>query len=272
MLRLQWRPSTLGLAAAMGALTFCGMATAQTRVYCMGASIAAGMNATIAYPVRLGTLLGTGTTGYNVMNGGYSGCCLLRKGALPWWTHLPSVFTYKANIVIIELGGNDSQPSNWQYGPANFGPDLAAMIDTLRHTISPTPTVYVCLTIPVFGTNQYNLDGTVVVNQIIPIIKQVAAQKNAGIIDLWTPLSTMTAHFADHVHPDDVGQDTIAHVMYRALKAPTGILEMNGIRNIETENKGFRWASPVFQLIYGSPVNALGRAVRPNALPVLATH
>jgi len=200
-------------------------AQAAIKLACIGNSITSGSIAGVnPYPVYLHSLLGSG---YQVENDGVSGTTLLKKGDSPYWTHgkLSNVFAFKPAIITIKLGTNDSKPYNWKY-KSEFGTDLNALIDTL-YTISPKPVIWLCLPVPAWpvnGANSYDIDGIVIANEVIPIIKQVAEQRNLDIIDLHTALSGMRSHFADGVHPDAVGQDTIAHVIYRALTAPVTAL------------------------------------------------
>src|SRR5690348_3809700 len=94
----------------------------QLKIACIGDSITMGSGlanpAVESYPGRLQRLLGTN---YVVRNYGLSGRTLLKEGDFPYWTE--SAFTQSKNwapdIVIIQLGTNDSKPQNWKYG-TNF--------------------------------------------------------------------------------------------------------------------------------------------------------
>lgn len=195
-----------------------GLVSAQAQVKkiaCIGNSITAG---TGNYPGKLATLLGAG---YTVENDGEPGTTLLKKGDGPYWVHghLAKVLALKPSIITIKLGTNDSKPQNWKL-KSQFEPDLIAMIDTLEKFISPKPVIWLCLPLPAWpinGNNAFAIDGQIIANEVIPIIKKVAADRKLNVIDLHTALMGMKSHFPDGVHPDGVGQDSIAANIYRAL-------------------------------------------------------
>lgn len=200
-----------------------GMAAVQAQVIkiaCIGNSITAG-----GYPQKVGALLGAR---YSVENDGVSGTTLLKKGDNSYWTKgkLANVFALKPSIITIKLGTNDSKPQNWKY-KAEFETDLRALIDTLEKHITPKPVVWLCLPVPAWpvnGTNSFGIDGQIIANEEIPIIKKVAADRKLNVIDLHTALLGMQAHSPDGVHPDAVGQDSIAANIYRALtRAATAV-------------------------------------------------
>jgi len=200
---------------------FSGATQAQTKMACIGASICAGANSSARYSDLLNKLLGNT---YQVTNEGVSGACMLKKADSPYWntTKLSDIANLKPAIVTIELGGNDAKPGNWAH-KADFGPDMIAMVNTLER-ISPKPKVYVCLTIPsskMNGAWGYGIDGDVITKEQIPLMKHVIDSLGYRFIDLHTPLMGLASHFSDGVHPDAVVHDTIAHVIFRAMTAPT---------------------------------------------------
>jgi len=205
---------------------FAAVIRAQTPIHvaCIGNSITQASAALGPYPERLGKLLGSG---YLVENEGISGTTLLKKGDLPYWTkgRLPQALAFNPKIVTIKLGTNDTKPQNWRY-KSEFEADLKALIDTLN-TLASKPVIWLCLPVPIWQ-NGYGIDGAIMTNEIIPIIKKVAADRKLKTIDLHTPLLGMSAHFSDGVHPDSLGQDSLAHLIYHALTATTTALEAPG--------------------------------------------
>src|SRR4051812_38761214 len=95
------------------------------KVACVGDSITEGAGlttpATQSYPARLQQLLGTN---YLVKNYGVGGRTLLKQGDFPYWKEpaFTNSHTFGPNIVIIQLGTNDSKPQNWRFG-TNFVSD-----------------------------------------------------------------------------------------------------------------------------------------------------
>ncbi|MDQ3003613.1 MAG: hypothetical protein M3Y08_20445 [Fibrobacterota bacterium] len=94
----------------------------------------------------------------------------------------------------------------------------------MQKNISPKPVIWLCLPVPAWqvnGQNGFGIDGKIILNEIIPIIKKIAADLKLNTIDLQTALSGMKDHFSDGVHPDEVGLDSIAANIYRALAQVT---------------------------------------------------
>ncbi|MEO7427075.1 MAG: GDSL-type esterase/lipase family protein [Fibrobacteria bacterium] len=181
---------------------------------CIGNSITEGSGASTSYPLRLGTKLGPA---FQIENDGVSGCTLLKSGDKPYWTQgkLANVFALKPDIITIKLGTNDSKSYNWGH-KAEFARDLQSLIDTLGR-ISPKPQIWLCLPVPAF-TNTYGISGTIIENEQIPLIKQVAQTNNLNVIDCHTLLLKKSALFPDGVHPNDEGADSIATAIFRAFK------------------------------------------------------
>jgi acyl-CoA thioesterase-1 len=197
------------------------------RVACIGNSITDNSHNGNAYPIRFNQLLGKD---YLVLNAGHSGKTLLRKGDAPYiqspW--FAEVFKFQPNIITIKLGTNDSKPQNWGTHSAEYVPDLRWLIDTLM-TIPTKPRIFLCTPVPAWpvnGVNSYGIDGAIIKNEIIPKIKQVALEKGLTVLDLHTPYLPYQSLTPDGVHPNDVGLDTLAHILYRAYKAvPTALRE-----------------------------------------------
>lgn len=201
----------IGLISLVLAYSLTTAATSPIRFACIGNSITAG-----AYPGKLATRLGPS---YQLENDGVSGTTLMKKGDKPYWTmgKLANVFAFKPDVITIKLGTNDSKSQNWGPHKATFGPDLAALVDTLSR-ISTKPKIWLCLPSPSFSTGT-GINGTIIRDEIIPIIKQVAAAKGLDIIDINTPLSNHPELFPDQVHPNDAGADSIAAIIFRTIEA-----------------------------------------------------
>lgn len=185
---------------------------AQTKLACVGNSITQGYNAP-SYTEKLKTLLGSKFT---VLNAGVSGCTLLKKGDKPYWTQgkLKDVVSFRPDIVTIMLGTNDTKEYNWSTYGTKFKDDYNALIDTI-HKLQSSPKVWVVLPCPVWN-NQYSIRDSII-GIIIPILKDIAAQRNLGVIDANTPLSNVKHLFPDGVHPNAAGADSLADIFHKAL-------------------------------------------------------
>ncbi len=175
------------------------------------------------WPQKLGALLGAG---YAATNYGVSGTTLLKKGDSPYWstTAFTQSHTDNPDIVVIMLGTNDSKPFNWNAHKGDFVGDYEALIDS--YTALPShPKVYLNLCPPA-GTNGYMIDGTVIANEILPLIKQVATARGVPTIDVYDAFggaqldASLYGSAADLVHPNDKGGMVIAQTVYAALTAP----------------------------------------------------
>lgn len=188
------------------------------RVACIGNSITDGYGIDMAdekgYPAMLQDQLGEK---YNVKNYGVSARTLMKKGNLPYVKELAwrDAKAFNPNIVIIKLGTNDSKPENWQFN-STYQKDLEAMVDTLK-SLPAKPQVYLATPIPAFkGT--WNINDSVIVNGVIPIIKKVAKKKRCKIIDLHTEYSQYGGLvLADGIHPNAKGAAKMADIIFNAL-------------------------------------------------------
>lgn len=233
---------------------FCAFAAmgvqAQIKVACVGNSITAGSTlsnaATQAYPARLGALLGKG---YTVKNEGLSGAYMQKAGRSPYWTtsQFKDVFSYKPAIITICLGTNDARATQWNR--ARYVADYKAMIDTFS-SISPKPRIWLMKPMPAwYATNNSSvkpsvpgwgfdngiagngISGFTIRDSVLPAIEQVALEKGLPVIDLYNPMLmgkpytyNVTPNYApDGVHPNALGHDTLARVIYRAMTATTTI-------------------------------------------------
>jgi lysophospholipase L1-like esterase len=216
-------------------LFFAGGSIAQIKVACIGNSITAGtaVGANNSYPAFLQTLLGTG---YTVHNDGVSGTTLLKNGDSPYWKNgmLKDVFSFLPNIITIKLGTNDTKPQNWNSYYQYFKRDYGAMIDTLN-LIATHPKIWLILPVPVISTNYGIRDSAL--QKILIIIKQIASERGLPVIDANTPLKMFPQYFPDGVHPSAAGEDTIAHIIYRALTS-TPVTVVQKIRNLTGPHSG----------------------------------
>jgi acyl-CoA thioesterase-1 len=200
------------------ALVVCGLAaTAQAKlVACVGDSITYGSgiaNRTVdSYPAQLQRLLRQYDLSWEVQNFGVSGATLLSRGDLPYVRQAAFANAQACNpdIVIIKLGTNDSKPQNWQYR-GEFVRDYENMIDTFR-ALPSRPQVWICKPVPAFYVN-FNIRPDVIRDEILPLIDQIAREKNASAIDLYTALQDSGNLFPDGIHPNAEGAGLMAQTI-----------------------------------------------------------
>ncbi len=212
-----------GFVAAVAALlalpSLSHAADGKTKVACVGDSITFGAGVKEreknAYPFVLAGLLGDK---YDVKNFGVSGATMLKKGDKPYdkLKAYKDALDFKPDIVVIKLGTNDSKPQNWDKHKADYAADYKAMIEAFR-VANANVKVYCCLPVPVVGKGNFGIRNEIVQPEIIPLIKQVAAETKSGVIDLYAAFAGKDALIPDKVHPNADGAAIIAKTVHEAI-------------------------------------------------------
>ena len=212
-------------------------ARTPTHVACVGDSITAGAGASSYaknYPSVLQTLFGATV---QVKNFGHSGATMLSAsfGDLPYedQTEYKAATSFVggagANAVvdiIIMLGTNDSKPFNWTPSgkPKNdqqYLKDYRAMVEHFT-ALNPKPLVFLALPLATGSSPCCAIDGAVVHNEVIPLIKQLATEMQLPVIDLNTPTMGHNEYFVDGVHPNDAAYIIVANLMHDGLITYSG--------------------------------------------------
>ncbi len=187
---------------------------AQIRVACIGADITAGdgtlHRARENYAAQLQARLGSH---YDVRNFGKSGQTLLKQGDHPYssTTEYAAALAFNPNLVVIELGGNDSKAGNTPHR-AELAGDARAMIASFR-ALAARPRVLLALPTPCFNPPSPGLNDEVITKEIIPALRAAAFETNSELIDFHTAFLGQSAWFADGVHPDAEGAALLAKIV-----------------------------------------------------------
>lgn len=187
------------------------------RVACVGDSITFGHGIADrdhdTYPAILDSLLGSK---FNVQNFGVSGTTALKKSNMPYMNEqaYKDALAFNPDIVTIKLGTNDSKPYNWE-NKANFKDDLKFMINSFRE-LPANPDIWLCLPVPAYG-NAWNINDSIIFNEVIPLIREVAKEEGVEVVDLNTPMSNQRKFFPDTIHPNEEGQEKIASILYEEI-------------------------------------------------------
>mgnify|MGYP003134258843 CR=1 FL=1 len=178
------------------------------KVACVGNSITQGpgRDNPDSYPLQMQERLGDK---YQVINFGVSGRTLLKKGDHPYWEE-PQFQAVK------KFETNYSKPQNWKYKD-EFLDDYVEMIETYKASMPASGKVYVCIPVPVFKTN-FDITEEIIVNEMVPLIRQAAEQTGATLIDLHRPMEKYGKLFADGVHPNTKGNKIMAKLVAKAIK------------------------------------------------------
>lgn len=226
-------------ASFLAVLVVCGLTAVvhAKRVACIGDSITYGAGiadrTNDSYPAQLQRILRQYDPAWEVANFGVSGSTLLHRGDLPYikQSAYSSALASKPDIVIIKLGTNDSKPQNWQYKD-DFVADYGNMIDAFR-ALPSKPEVWICKPVPAFAET-FTIRPAVIRDEILPLIEQIAAQKNVPVIDLYTALLDHGVLFPDNIHPNAEGAGVMARTIAPFLLGVRALPDYNrdGVTNL----------------------------------------
>lgn len=192
-------------------------AQSPTKVACVGNSITQGpgRDHPDSYPLQMQAMLGEE---YLVKNFGVSGRTLLKKGDFPYWNEpqFEDVKQFSPDILIIKLGTNDTKPQNWEH-KAEFRQDFIDMIKAFQANMPESGQVYVCLPAPI-AENNFGIRENIAVQEMRPILYEVAKETGSKIIDLYTPLADKRELLPDGVHPNKEGLGIMASEVAKAIK------------------------------------------------------
>ena len=202
----------------------------QIRVACVGDSVTYGFGiphfGANSYPAALQKLLGEG---YCVNNYGYSGrtACLMGDRPYRVETLCTKSRSFEPDIVVILLGANDSKTFNWETEvagmrvyPDQFEGDLKELV-SIYQNLPSAPKVYVATPLPAYadgsGNVRYEIQPDVISNEIVPIVKRVAAETGAELIDLYPVFEGKTELYSDGLHPTAEGAALLAQTVFSAI-------------------------------------------------------
>jgi sialate O-acetylesterase len=217
----------------------------KIKVACIGNSITAGYLLAKplqeSYPAQLQQLLGDQ---YSVGNFGHSGATLLRKGHNPYYKtkEFNDALNFRADIAIIHLGLNDTDPRNWPNYKGDFQADYQWLIDSLKQG-NPKLKIYICKLSPIFSGHPRFKSGTRDWYwQIQDKILQIAKVNRLELIDLNAVLNNRPELFADNLHPDVKGAGIIAKTVYGHI---TGYFEGFKLNALFTDHMVLQRDQPI---------------------------
>jgi len=185
-------------------------------VACVGDSITYGSGISNrnynSYPAQLGRMLQKFDNQWQVQNFGVSGATLLRNGDKPYVleSSYSQALAAEPDAVIIKLGTNDSKPHNWALKD-DFISDYLFLIDSFVELPSK-PKIWICYPVPAFIDN-FSISESVIKNEIIPFVDQIAQLRDVIVIDLYTALSDSADLFPDGIHPNAEGAKLMAEAI-----------------------------------------------------------
>ncbi len=154
---------------------------------------------------------------FEVGNFGHSGRTLLKNGDFPYWNSpkLTELLNWNPDVITIMLGTNDSKGHNWDPHSNEFSADYQALIDRLN-TLESTPQIILILP-PHAGEESFDISGTVIRNEQIPLIVTIAELNELAVVDFNTPTLDKLHLMPDEVHPNDEGHEFLGKILYDGL-------------------------------------------------------
>ena len=189
------------------------------KIACVGNSITEGYGNSsqrMAWPGQLERLLGGS---YAVGNYGKSGYCLGKKTDWSFWNtdNFTNAKAMNPDILIMALGTNDADPWRWDQWGGEFKQDYLDMLTEFRAN-GRNPILFCALAPPIFPTAT-SRQNNYIETKLIPIVREIAAEQNAYIIDFHNTMLNNASGFPDNVHPNDAGAALMAKVAYDCIMA-----------------------------------------------------
>ncbi|EEF57834.1 lipolytic protein G-D-S-L family [Pedosphaera parvula Ellin514] len=192
----------------------------RIRVACIGDSITYGHGIKDrehdSYPAHLGVKLGNK---WEVRNFGVNSATALKTSTRPYLGQksFQDALAFEPDVVVIELGTNDTNAKSWPSHKEEFISDYLEIIDRLQKP-KTKPRIYLCLPVPLFRDRGKDYDtDKILTEEVIPKIKEVARRKHLPVIDLYSAFADKAALFPDGVHPDATGAGIMAEKIFTAL-------------------------------------------------------
>ncbi len=192
---------------------------APVKIACVGDSITYGYKIpdreTGCYPAQLQRLLDKKAPGrYEVHNFGVSSMTLMRNTAKPYTgcrEYRDSV-ACTADIVIIMLGTNDSSGANRALIDTHFEQDYHKLISAYRDGRQGREPRIIVMLPPKCFLEGRGTDENTIRRKIVPIIRKVARDASAELIDLYASISTnwKVDLMPDKLHPSAEGAGMMA--------------------------------------------------------------
>lgn len=209
-------------------------------VACIGASNTYGYGlanrATECYPAQMAKILQAFDPTWEVRNFGVNGTYVLQKGTQPYIRQgaCSEALACDPDVVVIQLGGNDSVAANWVY-KADFLADFLVLIDAFAQLPS-RPCIYVCSS-PPFYSNPYGIDDKVVQGQIGPLMAQLPTYRDVRMIDLYAPMiGSRDLIQGDGVHFTVAGARWVAEIVAAMILGVAGTPDFTGNEKVDIED------------------------------------
>jgi lysophospholipase L1-like esterase len=242
-IKFKWPVRIIALMSCI--LLFMSVSAQKKKLSCVGNSITYGYDlpnpSTQSFPGQLQILLGT--TAWEVGNFGDSGRTMLKGGGYSYWdSHLyKDALASNPNVVMIELGTNDSKRWLWNSKGAEFKSDYKAMVQSIQNLPSK-PEIWIGLLIPGEKAD-WDIFNSYLKDKVNPEIKEIALEMGLGLIDLYTELDKNKPewYLSDNVHPSVAGAGIIAKKIQEMLLMSKPEISYTNGKVIAPDGNDYQW-------------------------------
>ncbi|MFK7948433.1 MAG: GDSL-type esterase/lipase family protein, partial [Saprospiraceae bacterium] len=186
------------------------------KVACIGDQFMLGekLDSADRYPAQLQWLLGND---YFVKTFALSKATVLKNGTKPFLKDdlFKQAIDFQPDIIIINLGANDTKMSNWWKYGGDFIGDYTEIVEAFQ-ALSSNPKVMVCRPTKPFEVVSGINDSTMQVG-VLPSIDSVAVWRNVEKIDLYSVLEYRRDLFKQYLYPDRTACRVIAEIITDAI-------------------------------------------------------
>jgi lysophospholipase L1-like esterase len=168
------------------------------------------------YPEDLQKLLGNNSL---VGNFGVRGATVSFGSVNPYYftEEYPDAVDFQPSTVVLMLGTNDARADAHEFIDSFTG-NYKSIIKGIQNSGNSNKAQIYLVKPPPVLENDFNISSTVLAEEVIPKIEQVAAELNLPIIDLYTPVLNHPEYYLDGVHLNSEGAQVIADLIYQAIK------------------------------------------------------
>ncbi len=196
----------------------------RIRITCVGDSLTYGSGVlktrdVDSYPAKLQSKLGTS---HIVSNFGLRNATASSSGDLPYVNSNEYKDSLESNpdVVILMLGTNDTKTYNWNAKAYEDG--LRELVETYQK-LSSKPTVYLmrspyCYSLDGSDVAEYEIQPSIVNDELGSIINKVADEAVVEVIDLYTVTEGQDELYTDGIHFNAKGYELIADTVYDIVK------------------------------------------------------
>ncbi len=187
-------------------------------VVCVGGSTTKGRGLSDpindCYPAQLERLLRQFDPHWETRNFGVNGTTVLIQGDLPYidTTEYAEALASEPDVVILCFGANASRLPNRGLIEEFYVSDYISLIDAFA-SLPSEPEIWICYPLKVFSVPNKSSDE-IIKNRIIPLITQIASEKELPIIDFYTAFEDSPDFFQwDGIHPNPDGTKLMAEMV-----------------------------------------------------------